>query len=53
MTAWVSRNDEKFGGGYSDTVIGRRALDAWVVKGKCHLCHFICNDDFIREPEKV
>ena len=46
------RSDENLGGD-SNSGIGRRTLDAFVLKGKCHLCRFICNDEFIREPERV
>ena len=33
--------------------IGWMTLDAFVLKGKCHLYCFICNNDFIREPARV
>ena len=41
MTGW--------GGGSNRWI----TLDAFGLKGECHLCRFICNDDFIREPESV
>ena len=52
MTALVLWSDENWGETAMHWVAGV-SLDVLVLKEKCHLCCFICNDEFIQEPERV